>query len=210
MDEEEVTQEEFETRWLSPVGAVTLTQLGPMRGTPAILQRLCAGTLRSVVGELVLQRHGEEPQHAKLIPLTPSFWQRAEWAEDFTSPFWFSLGDKTLPGTDPQTGMPQRTDLFDVRFEPTAVRRLVPTAVIHAKAPENESSGRRGPKTKEFWEPMWAAIAAQAARGELATTKQADVQRAMEDWLSDNDHDAGETAVKQRVKAFWEAFNKGR
>ena len=42
--------------------------------------------------------------------------------------------------------------------------------------------------------------------GDLQPRRQADVERAMHDWLSLNTYEAGETQVRARAKAVWEAI----
>jgi len=53
------------------------------------------------------------------------------------------------------------------------------------------------------WDEMWAAVAVMLYVGDLQPKSQADVERAMKDWLSKNDVDVGDTAVRERARRLW-------
>jgi hypothetical protein len=50
---------------------------------------------------------------------------------------------------------------------------------------------------------MWAEIATQLWTGDLNPNKQADIKRAMFDWLNDRGINAGDTSVTERARALW-------
>ena len=68
---------------------------------------------------------------------------------------------------------------------------------------------RRGPVAKggkplaKHWDAMWAEIATQLWTGDLNPNKQADIKRAMFDWLNDRGINAGDTSVTERARALW-------
>ncbi|MEM6827114.1 MAG: hypothetical protein AAF553_04150 [Pseudomonadota bacterium] len=53
---------------------------------------------------------------------------------------------------------------------------------------------------------MWAYIAVQLWAGDLKPKKQADVKKAMFEWLSANEIEVGDTAVTQRARQLWQAM----
>ncbi len=58
------------------------------------------------------------------------------------------------------------------------------------------------------WDQMWAAIAVALHTGDLKPKTQADIERAMKDWLASKDFDAGDTAVRTRARELWRALEE--
>ena len=71
-----------------------------------------------------------------------------------------------------------------------------------AKAATTAKKGGRPPA--EFWDDMWAAIAASLYSGDLKPKSQADVQRAMAEWIEANDRNAADSTVKSRARRLWD------
>lgn len=101
--------------------------------------------------------------------------------------------------------------LYSVRFEPAAILAFCD----RAGKPKSEATERTarpvpaigGRPPKPFWDQLWAAIAAQLHNGDLDPKRQADIERAMHDWLVANSHDAGETAVRAKARLLWDAIS---
>lgn len=68
------------------------------------------------------------------------------------------------------------------------------------------SSGGRPPAA--FWDDMWNAIWGDIYRGTLMPKRQADVERAMLDWIVANGHEASPSAVKPRARKMVEAMSR--
>jgi hypothetical protein len=51
---------------------------------------------------------------------------------------------------------------------------------------------------------MWVAIAVALYTGDLQPRTQADIERAMKDWLASNNVDVGDTAVRGRARKLWQ------
>lgn len=60
------------------------------------------------------------------------------------------------------------------------------------------------------WDQMWASIAVQLWEGDLNPTKQKDISEAMFEWFSNNEIDAGSTAVTERARALWQLIEAKR
>ncbi len=58
------------------------------------------------------------------------------------------------------------------------------------------------------WDAMWAHIAVKLYSLDLQPESQADIERAMMDWLASQDIDAGDTAVRQRARQLWQEYQK--
>ncbi|MEL1249086.1 hypothetical protein [Aurantiacibacter gilvus] len=73
---------------------------------------------------------------------------------------------------------------------------------------ESVTSNRNpgGKPLADHWDAMWAAIAVQLWSGDLDPKKQADIKKAMFEWLNDAGVEAGDTAVTKRARALWIAI----
>ncbi len=92
----------------------------------------------------------------------------------------------------------QRLEIERIDFiEQEAPDEKTPSATIKVK-----SAG--GKPLAKHWDAMWAEIATNLWNGDLKPESQADIKRAMFDWLSSNGIDAGETAVAERARALWQ------
>lgn len=70
--------------------------------------------------------------------------------------------------------------------------------------PQAKNSG--GKPLAKHWDSMWAAIAVQLYVGDLKPETQADIEKAMMNWLSDQNIDAGERTVRNRARVLWQAL----
>lgn len=59
----------------------------------------------------------------------------------------------------------------------------------------------------DFWDAMWAAIAVSLFNGDLAPKSQADVERAMTDWIEANGHSAAVSTVRARARRLWDRLS---
>jgi len=87
-----------------------------------------------------------------------------------------------------------RFDFTRPALDPAPAPKLIP----------EKSKNAGGKPLAEHWDKMWAAIAVQLYKGDLKPKTQADIERAMLDWLSTKDIDAGERTVRNRARALWQ------
>jgi len=93
------------------------------------------------------------------------------------------------------------------QLPPSATRDdLVGAAEITWLGEKPKHAGGR--PAQPFWEAALLAVARRWHFGDFKPKRQADVQRALSDWLSANGHSAGDTATKERARALWEAFKE--
>ena len=71
-------------------------------------------------------------------------------------------------------------------------------------APVERNAGGRAPK--DYWEDVIIAVMLQWWRGDLKPKRKADVQEAMQDWLSDQGEKWSETPVKERAAKVFAAI----
>jgi hypothetical protein len=58
----------------------------------------------------------------------------------------------------------------------------------------------------DWREDLWIEICRQLYGGELIPKTQADIERAMHQWISDHSHAAGGTTVRDRASKLWRAI----
>ena len=109
---------------------------------------------------------------------------------------------------------------FGLRFDPAGIRKLLPkhptTTGVALPVPESKPEQppqlpqtRAGRPPKDFWEDM--IIAASKAfwfDDTLQPKTQADVQRWLAKWADDHGCDPGETALKERARKLYMAFQE--
>ena len=61
-----------------------------------------------------------------------------------------------------------------------------------------------GRRPAEFWDDMWAHIATALFVGDLQPKSQADIERAMLEWIEANDYSAVESTVRARARRLWD------
>ena len=61
-----------------------------------------------------------------------------------------------------------------------------------------------GKPLAKHWDAMWADVATQLWTGDLKPGSQADIKRAMFDWLNEQGIEAGDTVVTERARALWQ------
>ena len=88
---------------------------------------------------------------------------------------------------------------FDAR---KASMPVAPPIIITASLPRK---GGRPPA--EFWDDMWAAIATKLYDGTLTPKTQADVERAMADWIELRGHSAADSTVRGRARRLWDSLS---
>ena len=102
-----------------------------------------------------------------------------------------------------------------MRFEPDAVRTIAAPAAKAKKeilgSPTNqkaaaspEAKGGRPPK--EFWDDFWIEICGKIYEGDLKPKTEAELKRAMHEWVVNNGHEAGETVIKIAARKLFKAW----
>lgn len=192
--------------WISPSEALHLLKsVGhPSVIATAILARLGGGIIRSNAEARLAYRHGRQFEHAAQIDLEQSLWFVG--GHNATSSFW-QTGDATFSVHVGQTEVIYQA--FGIRFWKPDILKMLPTHQSNSastslyQAPAPRPNGR---PPKAYWEPLLIEMARQLYAGELCPKSQADVQRAMHDWLASNGHSAGEPQVKARARQLWTAI----
>ena len=78
-------------------------------------------------------------------------------------------------------------------------------AQVVAPIPTPPKKGGRPPA--EFWDDMWAATATALYDGTLKPKTQADVERAMAEWIEANGHSAADSTIRARARRLWDRLS---
>jgi hypothetical protein len=106
---------------------------------------------------------------------------------------------------------------FDVRFNPDDINAIVAPHQAHQKsasepvAPSETVAtlNKGGAPRKEWWDDFWIAICGQIWEGDLKPNSQAELERVMLDWASQNGHDMSETSAKVAARKLFRAWKLG-
>lgn len=126
----------------------------------------------------------------------------------FFSTNWLS-GDFSRSVEHESRPEPIEVSAFGVTFRRCDIERLVRSLPVEVAAPVNSSgpsvpAGGRPPKS--WWDDLWIDIARQLYNGDLKPVRQADIERAMSDWVTANGHDASPSTLKPRAAKLWRAL----
>jgi hypothetical protein len=107
-------------------------------------------------------------------------------------------------------------EAFNVSFLRSEIEKLMlpdtpapaPDPSTEAAAPSEPERNKGGRPPRGFWEELWVEIARQLYVGELKPKTQADIEAAMHQWITDHNHEAGETTVRDRARMLWRAIEK--
>lgn len=85
----------------------------------------------------------------------------------------------------------------------------LPITAIQSPAPQVATNPSKvgGRPPAAFWDDLWAAIAADLYLGRLFPKSQADIERAMADWLDANGHGAAESTIRARARRLWDRID---
>lgn len=98
--------------------------------------------------------------------------------------------------------MDARLAILAYEFEnPPGVEPDVPG---HSERASSAKLGGRPPAA--FWDDLWAAIAVALYVGELIPKTQADIERAMADWLEVNKKSAAPSTIRARARRLWDGI----
>lgn len=209
-DEPTLTMEEFLRDWITPRDALDLLEpsLGKEIAAASIMSRAANGLFVAVARTYVMSEYQKEDMRADLVAVPAVFLSEDILKSDHA--FW-NVGDFASYGP---FGGGVKTRCFGVRFQPNGIREMLPTnkALLvepydGSRAPPTTPAANPGGRpSKPFWEPLLVEIARQLYVGDLKPQTQADIERAMHDWLTQNSHEAGETPVRDRARAVFKAI----
>jgi hypothetical protein len=157
--------------------------------------------------------------------VAPFFWQVFEKSTNGRLPHDWAAGTFGFKQRPHGLGW-RRVQLWGVEFCEDDIRRefnlparslaVFPMGALQTIAdatngpPSALNRSRRGPKPKTFWGDAMAATEASISSGELLASSQADVERAMLDWIIRQGFDAGESTIRNYAKPVWDRVTRGQ
>lgn len=184
--------------WVSAAGAIDLLQftLGHGAATIAICERANDGMIKAKAERFI---RGDMPSDNVELPL--EFW----WARGQSA-----LKQNWMTG-DFETWIDHKLLLkaYGVRFLRSDIEKMIPDRPSKKVPDAATRPARVGGRPKaDWWEDLWIEICRQLYGGVLIPKTQADIERAMHQWISDNDYTAGSTTVRDRASKLWRAISK--
>jgi hypothetical protein len=111
---------------------------------------------------------------------------------------------------------------FGVRFDPDGVEEMIASAAptrqrmtgypapmpldITAREPAEAPINKGGRPRKEWWDDFWIDICGLIYEGKLNPKTQAELERAMLEWVENHGHDVGDTTIKKAAKKLFNAW----
>jgi Hypothetical protein (DUF2513) len=146
---------------------------------------------------------------------------------DFEIPkeFWFAEGHEALTqnwtagdfdswvdsnrftGNCRFSGLKVHMEAFAVSFLRPDIEKLIPTESVQPVAPPSSTAvGGRPPA--DWWEDLLIDLCFKHFHGELPHQKQADIVRAMQEWITAHGYDASESTIKIRARKLADAIKR--
>lgn len=165
---------------------------------------LIAGRAMRAFGEGSGQLHGKGgPKWAAIEWDIPLWFWRSFTEPNHSSRDW-QLGKVKGRGTGPNGR--DSIELQGVHFHRSG---LVNLGLIDASdPPPSKDRVSRGRKPKYDWQNASNAIWGQIYRGELIPENQAQIEQAMQSFLTEGDNEPSESTVRPHAKLVWEEFSK--
>jgi hypothetical protein len=185
--------------WISAAEAVELLKpiMKPYTAQMTICTRAHSGLIRA---------------HAERYMIDSKVADNREVPKDF----WWAEGQAALEQNwsigDFETWIDHRIHLraFGVSFLRADIEKMIPVANTETPAATvitaTPSPGKGGRPKADWWEDLWIEICRQLYVGDLKPKTQADIERAMLQWISDQDKSAGGTTVRDRASKLWRAI----
>jgi hypothetical protein len=212
---------ESKEAWISAADAEQL--LKPVFGTYearlTICKRAYSGMIRARAQRFILDSRATDN-----VEIPKIFW----WAEGHQAltQNW-TAGDfdtwvesSRLTGNLHLSGGKVHLEAFNVSFLRADIETLipagtpaaaeVPAAPAPASAADAQSTPAKGGRyPADFWDELWVEIARQLYEGDLKPKKQADIEKAMMDWLAARGEAPGVTTIRERARKLWQAIKDG-
>lgn len=216
--------------WIRPRDA--LDGLEPM-GRPAaareVHRRLKTGLLWAAGSVGDTSNFRAENDLRSVVPAL--WWGHVEYVSEPGAEFWRTGGATLIvPNRNTMVTTFNTYEHFGIRFEPNGLRRIADDAGIALAfsaqtMPDASLAGdsartstpprlidmdslpnKGGRPRAEFWDDMLLAVAKSIYDGDFKPRNQADVTRAMQDWIADHGYEGGLTQIKAMASKAFNTF----
>jgi len=202
---------ENKEEWISAAAAVRLLTpdgKSELSAKMALCKRAHAGMVRSRAERFIVAGRARDN-----VELPPVFW----WAEGHAalSQDWRTGDFDTWPESSILSGDLRLSagkvhlEAFNVSFMRSGVDKMIPANAVAPVAatsiPAASSSGR---PPADWWEDCLIDLCFKHFRGEPPHKTQADIGRAMQDWIAEHGYDAAESTIKLRARKLMLAIKR--
>ena len=206
------TADDLIADWLSPSQAIEILDAAypPVSrvSKQVLLERLRGGMVQAVAAHSAFD--GERKRREVFYKIPSEDWERV----DTVDILWIT-GELTYRRREYGSGEQITARHFNVRFEPEGVRAIIAnaappnTASQEMQAPSSTDANKGGRPRKDWWDDFWIDICRQIYENDLKPARQADLERAMLDWVSDHGYEVGETTIKSAARKLFKAWKLG-
>jgi hypothetical protein len=223
------TPELFED-WWTPLQAITYASrcVGLDAASNAIWRLLISGMVDAIAGSTSMTVAGHAPDPEKKV----SFIEKRLWRHfqnsgsdlwkgayaqfhEYTGRFGHSttynaFGIRLNPA-DIRAHLPQPNPIYEAELEARAKVGEPSTAAIPVVPPLEPSpqTNKGGAPRKDWWDDFWIAICGQIYEGDLKPKTQADLEKAMLEWVENHRGSVGETTIKMAARKLFNAWKLG-
>ena len=187
--------------WIRAAEAVQL--LKPvLKGTYSAQMRICArahaGLIRARADRFMMD-------------------ERAEGNFDIPKEFWWAEGNAALKqdweAGDFSTWLKQTHHLraFGVSFFRADIEKMILARAVTAPAsavPIEPMPAKGGRPPADWWEDLLIDVCFRIFRGDLKPKTQADIERAMQEWITERGCEAADSTVRIRARKVWTAIKR--
>jgi hypothetical protein len=165
-----------------------------------ICERAHAGLIRSRARHFIRTHRGSE-RRSDNCEISKDFW----WGEghEVLKQTW-TAGDFEAWTRDQEV----RMQAFAVSFLRADIEKMIPAKLESTAAPTPPSSAKGGRPPADWWEDLLIAMCFRHFRGDLQPKKQADIEGAMKDWITQQGYDAADSTIRSRAKKVWQAIQR--
>jgi hypothetical protein len=202
--------------WFSPMEAIGYAAncVGLKGASNAVWQLLVAGMIEAVASSSSMTQKDRAPQTSNQPTIIPKrLWKGLT---DHGSDLWNGgyARFRLIRGDHSATTY----QFFGIKLNPDDVRSNLPQPQPHliesaAPTPETapaEITNKGGRPRKDWWDDFWIEICRQIWIGDLQPKTQADLERAMFEWVENHRNaEIGETTVKAAARKLFKAWSLG-
>jgi hypothetical protein len=197
--------------WLTPTQALQI--LNEVYGDnflskDTLLGRLRASTVLAIAENTVVYGVGTITHPINAI--YPEEWRRIDTSDNgwITGDFRYERRRESGVGHE-------NVSHHSVRFDPQGVRDIIKNAApapkpSAAQPKSSEATNNGGRPRKEWWDDFWIEICRQIWMGDLKPGTQADLERAMFEWVENHRNgEVGDTTIKAAARKLFKAWSLG-
>jgi hypothetical protein len=194
---------ESKEEWIRAAAALALVKpaLGEYTAMLTIAERANDNMIRCRAAQFVLKRPDKTAQ--------------VEQEFDVPAEFWWARGKPALKQNwtagDFETWIRETIHLraYGVRFLRSEIMQIIPADLPAepplALAPDAKRGGR---PPADWWDDLLIEVCFQHFRGELQPKTQADIARAMQEWITERGFEAADSTIRIRARKVWNAIKR--